>query len=319
MRANFFQDRARRVRVPQRWFASAILFLQAVVLVVLGCKAPPSPTAPDIGQESSCTGEQTTREPCDEVPTLPTFSQGLPCPSRRDVEEIQREIPVTVRSDLSAGTLTCREEDGSLNLSPAQFGVYTALLFLREIRFDEPLPWTSLPVYEWLRTAIPKGILIDSTGDSRSCVRCPGPVVLVYDGKAPLRSTFDYLPYSVIVHEARHAEGRLHTCGYQTGNYRKDETIAEMGAFGVQYYLNYWIAHHSDEDQLVRLLANGDAINSRQGGGAFCCECLAHTAAALQTAKWSTDAFQIVPPDPLGSCDGAVSLNRADASKPGWR
>ncbi len=42
------------------------------------------------------------------------------------------------------------------------------------------------------------------------------------------------------VHEARHNQGYGHTCG------TNDRTLAEMGAWGVQYYLDAWLADYSD-------------------------------------------------------------------------
>jgi hypothetical protein len=34
----------------------------------------------------------------------------------------------------------------------------------------------------------------------------------------------------LVIHEARHSQGFYHSCG------TKDRTIAELGAFGVQYW-----------------------------------------------------------------------------------
>jgi hypothetical protein len=45
----------------------------------------------------------------------------------------------------------------------------------------------------------------------------------------------------VLVHEARHAQGLAHTCG------TKDQTIEEMGSWGVQYYLTRWLVEHTDQ------------------------------------------------------------------------
>jgi hypothetical protein len=49
-----------------------------------------------------------------------------------------------------------------------------------------------------------------------------------------------------LVHEARHADSlHPHSCG--TG---ADLTIAELGAYGVQYDLNLWLGEHSLGDLL---------------------------------------------------------------------
>jgi len=87
-------------------------------------------------------------------------------------------------------------------------------------------------------------------------------------------------PYSGIVHEARHADGSPHTCTDNKGRYTKDKSIAEMGAFGVVYYLNEWLANHSDEEREFRMNAATRAAMLRQSGGAFCCECSAKSSTA---------------------------------------
>jgi len=43
----------------------------------------------------------------------------------------------------------------------------------------------------------------------------------------------------LIVHEARHAEIGGHTCGHD------DQTLEELGSWGVQYYYFTWLAEHS--------------------------------------------------------------------------
>lgn len=45
---------------------------------------------------------------------------------------------------------------------------------------------------------------------------------------------------ALFVHEARHANGWPYTCG------NLDSTLDELGAWGVQYYLERWLAAHSD-------------------------------------------------------------------------
>jgi hypothetical protein len=45
----------------------------------------------------------------------------------------------------------------------------------------------------------------------------------------------------LVVHEARHADGRPHTCG------SNDRTIEEMGSWGVQYHLVRWLVEHTDQ------------------------------------------------------------------------
>jgi hypothetical protein len=198
----------------------------------------------------------------------------LPCPTAAEVDQIRNEIPLTIKSDTSAGMLQCREADGSADLTPAQFEIYRALLFLRQLRFDAPLPWAADTVWDWLRRATPKGIEIDSVGNSHSCLNCPVTIVWppTVDWSAQDRSITG-MPWDTIVHEARHAEGYLHTCNYVAGRNVSDRTIAEMGADGVAYYLLQWIGNHSNEEPTFRAWARTRATLQRMGS-IFCCECV---------------------------------------------
>jgi hypothetical protein len=248
-----------------------------VVLTLLpGCGAPPTEPA---GTE--CVGVKLSTDMCDSSGPFPTGSNlpDLPCPTRSEIDEIRRDIPVSVVIDVSAGVLTCRERDGSVDLTVVENNIYQSLIFLRRMRFDRPVPWTSLPVYDWVRETIPLGIVIESSGSSHSCLRCQGPIHVVYSSYDQLRPTIHHLVSSLIVHESRHAEGWPHTCGPSSGPFHpfeQDKSVAELGAFGVQYLLRYWLGHYSNESEEVREYFRRRAALTL-GGSAFCCECGART------------------------------------------
>jgi hypothetical protein len=256
------------------------------MLVALGLILAPAcggPTIPSPG-ETDCTGVTASADVCDTstarlpIPDLPE----LPCPTRAEIDAIQSEIPVRVNGDVSAGVFACRERDGSVDLTIVENQVYQALLLLRRMRFDRPLPWTALPVYDWVRATIPQGIVIEPSGVSYSCLGCAGPIHVAYTFFDTLRPTVYNLPHTLIVHEARHAEGFRHTCGFNTEfrAFTRDKSVAEMGGFGVHYLLAYWIGHHSDEAAPVREYFATHAARLL-GGGSFCCECGRRPAAAL--------------------------------------
>jgi hypothetical protein len=46
---------------------------------------------------------------------------------------------------------------------------------------------------------------------------------------------------ALMVHEARHANGFFHTCGTPV---TKDNTLAQVGAWGVQYYLETYLSNN---------------------------------------------------------------------------
>jgi hypothetical protein len=82
-----------------------------------------------------------------------------------------------------------------------------------------------------------------------------------------------------IVHEARHAEGWPHTCArLADGQLIRDKSVGEMGAFGVQVLLSYWIANYSDESPEFRALHR-----EYLGIAGFCCDC----PGAVSSVGWS--------------------------------
>ena len=260
-------------RLDIRPVALAALFLATLALASLqACGGPTFPTA----AETDCTGVTTSAHTCDTSTAqqpMPDFPD-LPCPLPADIDEIRREIPVVVLGDVSAGVLACRASEGSVDLTVVQNNVYQSLLFLKRLRFDRPLPWTDRSVYDWLRSVIPDGIVVDSFGFSHSCLNCLGPIHVVYTAYDHLRPTVGYLIENLIVHEARHAQGFPHTCGFSTTahTFTRDRSVAELGGYGVHYSLSYWIANYSSEPSAVR---EYHAVHAAKllGGGVFCCEC----------------------------------------------
>jgi hypothetical protein len=149
---------------------------------------------------------------------------------------------------------------------------------MKYLQFDQPLPWTDKQLYDWFTTNI-KGISYNLTNTD---VHRPNPDFAYYswccDPGAILHLTYtldnvmltenawvdgtgdpgpggdmgagllDFM--GLYIHEARHADnnfGILHNCA----NKSKDQTLAQMGAFGAEYYLFYWLAYHGDRDFLL--------------------------------------------------------------------
>jgi hypothetical protein len=167
-------------------------------------------------------------------------------------------------ADPTAGVLVCRAQDGSADLTRLQERAYQALLLIKDLEFDLPLPWTNLSLWDWFTRSV-HGIQF-VTGERALCC-FPGGVIKVPAGAAydPGFPTFAF----GFVHEARHADAWTpHPCGF------RDNTIDQMGAFGVQYYLGVWIAEHAISPALTaeerRHARNAsDLLRS----SAFCQEC----------------------------------------------
>ena len=264
----------RRLLPAALWLAA----LTAGGFLLLSACSPPAPTGPTVFVNPTyldtpdCTGVEVSADPCDASYEAPTFPD-LPCPTRAEVEEIQRDFKVYVNSDVSAGVLSCHARDGSVDLTIVQENIYQSLLFFRRVRFDRPLPWTSRSIYDWARNAVGNGIYIESKGNSHAALNSHA-IHLAITSYTWLRRSIDDVFYGAILHEGRHAEGLPHTCGLtaEYGNTR-DMSVPEMGAFGVQYLLDYWVGHHSEEPADFKQFALRRASRLRQGGGAFCCEC----------------------------------------------
>lgn len=188
----------------------------------------------------------------------------LPCPSRRDVVDIDAAVKVEFVSDPTAGTYVCRADEGSADLTRLQERTYQALLLMKRLRFDTPLPWTSKTLWQWFTDEV-SGVRL--RGSQTFCCE-DGRVIVI-----AVRSTYDPgFPTLIegLVHEARHADRmHPHTCGAGA-----DATIAELGAYGVQYYLNLWLAEHSGD----QLSPEGRRYSKNRADwmrfSSFCAECV---------------------------------------------
>src|SRR5262249_24215622 len=159
------------------------------------------------------------------------------------IQSIEADLDVTFDSDLATGTLVCTAAAGSADLTQVQVATYEAILAMRYVAFDAPLPWTSKLLYDWFVDAI-RGIHLTSQGTNSSCWE-PGPTItVVVHSNSYLALTRRWMQADIgggiadavalFVHEARHAEGKLHTCG------TNDATFSEMGAWAVEYDYYLW-------------------------------------------------------------------------------
>ncbi len=127
--------------------------------------------------------------------------------------------------------------------------VYNSLLLMRQIQFDQPLPWTKDSLYTWFTSAI-RGIRFRADITNSSCCN-PARTINIAATNLVTRYTDRWVEPAigggldgfvlVLVHEARHSQGYPHTCG------SKDQTPEELGSWGVQYYLGKWLAEHTDQ------------------------------------------------------------------------
>jgi hypothetical protein len=213
-------------------------------------------------------------------PTLADFFKR--CPSAEEIADVNSRLQLTFIGDPTAGTLVCTAAAGSADLTKLQMRAYQAIIIMKYLQFDQPLPWTSKQLYDWFTSAV-NGVRFEYTQEYKD-IRCclPGGIIWYYfDQYNVLRSQDAWASglrgpeitdepgtgiswgpglmeaTAGLIHEARHNEGPDYYPHYCPGG-KQDETLAEMGSYGIQYYFFLWVANHSDR---AFLTAPGDYPN----------------------------------------------------------
>ena len=183
------------------------------------------------------------------------------CPSPEEIASVDQDLKLDFVDDITTGTYVCSAADGSVDLTLIEKNLYHAILAMRWIEFDEPLPWTELSLYDWFVQAV-NGVIVDSREEFSHCCTNEGMIILGLGDNSFTAHTDRFLRDEVgqggfdgingvdtlvqlLAHEARHndGEGYPHTC--ENSN---DKTIAEMGSFAIDYYLYRWFADHTDPE-----------------------------------------------------------------------
>ncbi len=203
-------------------------------------------------------------------PTTPTPPSATPtprpsidnliaqCPTAAQVRAIDSQLKLVFDADPTRNLpLACTAAAGSADLTPYKKRVYQSFVAMQQIPFDAPLPWTSKPLYQWLVSTI-RGVHFRSDSAYSWCCE-PGSLIVVHTAANQATDNSCLMAggtsrwiapnvgcgmdafIALVVHEARHNNGKPHTCG------SSDNTIAEMGAWGVQYYFFRWLAEHTGD------------------------------------------------------------------------
>lgn len=182
---------------------------------------------------------------CTTPPTPPAVvadDLGASCLSAEEIAVIDADLKITVEGDPTAGTLVCRAADGSADLTRLEERAYQTLRVMHEMSFDAPLPWTTKSLYDWLVGSITA--IRHRTDVTQSFCCLPANTINIASSHSGTLDfyTSEWLGTMGVLysHEARHNQGFLHTCGPY------DQTLNEMGAWAVQYYLQEWMTRHSD-------------------------------------------------------------------------
>ena len=182
----------------------------------------------------------------------------LTCPTPDEVEDIDRDLELVFIDDPTAGwPLACAAEEGSVDLSVLQMGAYQTLRLMKAVDFAEPLPWTTLSLYDWFVTVVstvdfdanaershaipfePKIVVttkIETDVATGEIIQAPSWIYQYHHDKSRMGQAAVGL-IQLFVHEARHVEGPGHTCDGVD-----DQTFAEMGAWAYAYYTLLWFS-----------------------------------------------------------------------------
>lgn len=195
------------------------------------------------------------------TPLPPSIDELLSrCPSAEEIANIDIDLALSFSGDPTAGELVCSAAQGSADLTRLQERAYQAVLAMQRLRFDVFLPWTDQPLYAWFTAAV-RGVRFRDDIETSFCCDPPGVLNVQTRNLAALHTLRWIDPESgaglqdlvaLLVHEARHNQGYAHTCGVN------DNSVAELGAWGVQYWFYQYLAYHSPAAFLRSQARNSD-------------------------------------------------------------
>lgn len=233
--------------------------------LTLGITPPPASELPSPSSTAPATSPPPTPlpSPTSTIPVDATLDAALGrCPTAAEVALVDSRLTMTFADDPIGGKRVCRARDGSADLTYFQERAYQAVLSMRRIKFDAPLPWTDRSFFGWFTHAV-TGIEFREVEFSHCCdgdrvIVIKSSVINEYDRDWVKRDQsacggcgLITLP-GLLAHEARHAEGYPHTCG------NDDQTFDEMGAWAVNYLYYVWLAKHATGDYMKPVDAPAD-------------------------------------------------------------
>lgn len=167
------------------------------------------------------------------------------CPTAAEVAT--NDITLALGSVAAARPLVCRASEGSVDLTYHQRLFLQALILMKELRFDAPLPWTSKSLYDWFRD-LGVGIHLEMADGNSTCCS-PGPFINANVGTSTDEPPIDVdqviVALALLVHEARHLEAGGHPCSRTL-----DNRVSDLGSWGVQVHFYEWLALHADPAQI---------------------------------------------------------------------
>lgn len=187
--------------------------------------------------------------PIQESSTAPVDRFLAECPSASALDALDSDLAITFEFDQAGTPLACQDAAGSRDLTLFEKRFYNTVLLMKELRFNQPLPWSGKALYAWFVGAIDGIRVREDIAVSYCCD--PGDIINIRAASLAINKTGRWLDPEIddgvisllllLVHESRHAEGYLHDCAGSS-----DSRIAKLGAWGVQYMLDAWLAKYTD-------------------------------------------------------------------------
>lgn len=224
---------------------------------MLGCPADPGACSEEVCDGDDNDGDTRIDENsyvCFEEEAAETIDDLIAgCPSPAQVRAIDADLDLRFEhGELSGGDPeACSAAESGRVLDGLQRNMYLALIALRALHFSEPLPWTDEEnLYVWLLGNIGGVRTRDDIANSYCCMPIDEPQVLyanlrIGPSGAEDKAWMDASGVGIaglaalLVHEAHHRD-IPHSCG------NADDTIGQLGAWGVQYYFYKYLAYHTD-------------------------------------------------------------------------
>ncbi len=236
-----------------------IAFCVVALVVLIGCGGG-SPSAPTPVPTS--TPAPTPAPTPTPVPPVTNANAVLArCPTPSEVSEIDRELVLTFENDPTAANVVCATAQSSRDLTLLQAQVYRVLIIAKQLTFNAPLPWSSKSLYGWLTSSI-RGMRLRGDIETSFCCDPARTINIQTRNLSALQfpSDFHWVGTMLVlfVHEARHSDGFPHTCG------DRDNSIRELGAWGVQYHMNLFLGTRTDPS-FITAAARAGFVQAAQG------------------------------------------------------
>lgn len=139
----------------------------------------------------------------------------------------------------------CRASEGSADLTYHHLQFVHALILMKELRFDAPLPWTPNTLYGWFRD-LGAGAYVEMEDGLSTCCSAGSREIHFRVGSStaepPLDGDAVFIAIAGLIHEARHIEVGQHPCSER----RWDNRVDDLGSWGTQVRFYEFVAKHSD-------------------------------------------------------------------------